>query len=152
MSKLWIISHCIGYSGDIYEAYLSNINCGDDGEGISFGIDIPDINQWNIGDASDWELVGAAAGSTCRPTSFTSTTVQYGTFTAQQCAKDITTDQNNNIIAVLFEINVATSGGQVTFQYDHHYQITCRYNAIDDTLQASFLPLHSIYSDGSGKW
>lgn len=151
--KLWLISHCTGYSGDADEAYLDDIVCGLDGQNTHFDINIPDINRWGNGDAEDWELVtpdDGRDGTVCRP-SF-SGTVQYGPFTAQQCAKEITIDEANNIMEVVFEVQVDTSGGQVTFQYDHHYQITCRYSTIDDTLQASFLPLHSVNSEDSGKW
>ena len=112
------------------------------------------MDRWGDGEESDWLLVGAtASGTRCQPASFIGAElVEYGPFSADECAKDIITDEANDILEVVFEVNVDTSGGQITFQYDHHYEITCRYSTIDDTLQASFLPLHSVYdSDESGK-
>ena len=98
----------------------------------------------------DWELKvdNVGRGSGCRPTSF-SATVRYGPFDNDQCG-EVTTE--GIFMKAAFEVNVVTSGGDVTFQYDHHYLITCWYSRIDDTLEASFLPLHSVSSEGSGKW
>ena len=94
----------------------------------------------------------AASGSLCQPAPFTGVgLVQYGPFDAAQCAKVITTDEDTDIMEVVFEVDVGTSGGQITFQYEHHYQITCWYSTISN-LQASFLPLHSVFSDDTGKW
>ena len=105
-----------------------------------------------MGDAEDWQLVIPNDGrdeTLCRPTF--SGMVRYGPFTAQECAKEINIDELNFIMEAVFEVNVGTSG-VVTFQYDHHYLITCRYSTIDEFLEASFLPLHSVSNVGSGEW
>lgn len=52
---------------------------------------------------------------------------------------------------VVFEVDAGTSDGEITFQYEHHYEITCSYLRVN-MLQASFLPLHSVSSDDTGKW
>ena len=112
------------------------------------------MDQWSDGEESQWLLVGSTApGTLCQPASFDGAElVEYGPFDAAECAKEINIDEDSDILEVVFEVNVDTSGGQITFQYDHHYEITCRYSTKDDTLQASFLPLHSVYdSDESGK-
>ena len=112
------------------------------------------MDQWSNGEEPAWRLVDATApGPVCQPASFSGAElVEYGPFNAAWCAKEINTDEVNDILEVVFEVNVDTSGGEITFQYDHHYEITCRYSTKDDTLQASFLPLHSVYdSDESGK-
>lgn len=102
--------------------------------------------------ASEWELTDSGAGSVCQPQNFDND-VEYGPFNAEQCAKEITTDESNNIMAVVFEVSVDPADGEVTFQYDHHYEITCRYSTINSNLVASFVPLHSVASDGGGeKW
>ena len=112
------------------------------------------MDQWSDGEEPEWLLVDStASGGVCQPASFaTAELVEYGPFDADECAKEITTDEANDILEVVFEVKVDTSGGGITFQYDHHYEIKCRYSTIDDTLRASFLPLHSVYdSDESGK-
>ena len=112
------------------------------------------MDQWIGGEEPEWLLVdSSASGGVCQPASFaTAELVEYGPFDAAECAKEITTDEANDILEVVFEVKVDTSGGGITFQYDHHYEIKCRYSTIDDTLRASFLPLHSVYdSDESGK-
>lgn len=150
MYKLWIISRRTGYTGDAEEADLDYIDCGDDGRGIRFDISIPDIDQWSSGEESYWELVNSASGLLCQPATFTGTgLVQYGPFDADQCAKAITT--NGDQMEVVFEVDAGTSDGEITFQYEHHYEITCSYLRVN-MLQASFLPLHSVSSDDTGKW
>lgn len=52
---------------------------------------------------------------------------------------------------VVFEVDAGTSDGEITFQYEHHYEITCSYLRVN-MLQASFLPLHIVSSDDTGKW
>jgi len=147
-----MIFHCTGYSGDADDAYLSDIDCGTNGAEITFSINIPDIDWWgnNVGDESKWQLRGATGGSVCQPNSFDGA-VHYGPFNAQECAQQITTDDVYNVLEVLFEVRVDPTENVVTFQYDHRYRIRCDYSTIDDTLQASFVPLHSVSSDGSGE-
>lgn len=105
-----------------------------------------------MGDAPTWQLqTMSGGGPLCLPKNFNGD-VEYGPFDAQDCAKEITTDEFADIMEVVFEVIVDPTDGEVTFQYDHHYQITCRYSTTD-TLQASFVPLHSVASEQEGeKW
>ena len=106
-----------------------------------------------MSDASTWQLQTMSGdGSDCQPINFDGD-VEYGPFDAQECAKEITTDEDDDIMKVVFEVIVNPPDDQVTFQYDHHYRITCQYSTIENGLQASFVPLHSVASEDEGeKW
>ncbi|KAL9966541.1 hypothetical protein ACROYT_G024629 [Oculina patagonica] len=130
------------YTGDAQEAVVESITCGADGQGIQFVLNIPDIAEWGNDDAAAWALVGTSDAS-CQP-SFTANAdkVTYGPFNGNTCKKTIT--ETSTDLEFLFEIDVVQPTPGVTFAYDHHYQVTCQYNKVEQNIQASFLPLHSV--------
>ncbi|KAL9966394.1 hypothetical protein ACROYT_G024457 [Oculina patagonica] len=130
------------FTGDAQEAVVESITCGADGQGIQFVLNIPDIAEWGNDDAAAWALVGTSDAS-CQP-NFTvnADKVTYGPFDGNTCKKTIT--ETSTHLEFLFEIDVVQPTPGVSFAYDHHYEVTCRYNKVEQNIQGSFLPLHSV--------
>ncbi|XP_078376000.1 ZP domain-containing protein-like [Oculina patagonica] len=130
------------FTGDAQEAVVDSLSCGADGQNIEFVINIPDIAEWGNDDAAAWALVGTSDAS-CQP-SFTvnADKVTYGPFDGNTCKKTIT--ETSTHLEFLFEIDVVQPTPGVSFAYDHHYEVTCRYNKVEQNIQGSFLPLHSV--------
>ncbi|KAL9966534.1 hypothetical protein ACROYT_G024622 [Oculina patagonica] len=137
------------YTGDAQEAAVESITCGTDGQGIQFVLNIPDIAEWGNDDAAAWALVGTSDAS-CQP-SFTANPdkVTYGPFDGNTCKTTIT--ETSTDLEFLFEIDVVQPTGAVSFAYDHHYQVTCQYSKVEQNIQGSFLPLHSVSNTRQGK-
>ena len=135
------------YSVHASQATISSITCADDGQGITFVVNIPDGDEWSdtVADRAAWTLVN----SNCQPNSINSGQVAYGPLDGDQC-KSIDVNETSTHLIFVFVINVRPTGG-LTYRYDHQYVITCQYNKVDDDLQASFLPLQRVSNTGTGK-
>ena len=135
---------------------LASIDC-DSVTAISFNIDIPDINQWDDGDADDvdaWALNGKNVPS-CKPLfDQQAGQVQYLAFSVEDCANEPTVSADDTKLEYTFSINVAATAGPgppIVYAYDHQYTVTCLYNREKDNLMAMFEPLHSLSDEASGK-
>lgn len=141
------------YSAPSYEAGITtieDIKC-ENVSSIEFTLDIADHDNWSDADVATWELQhGGASNPNCQP-SFTSPSgkVKYGAFSADECKTSLTENANGLTLDYEFKIQVSAPGN-LTFQYDHDYTITCTYNREKQGLQASFLPQHSITGTGTG--